>query len=275
MRKLKAEILVFVAVMLVAMMSTLAYGQTSTSTGQTSTPSTTTKKKTTAKKKSSTAGATAAKGNASATSSTAQPTAVFDTTMGKLTCTLYPKEAPKTVANFVGLANGTKEWTDPMKGTKKKGVPLYDGTIFHRVIPNFMIQGGDPIGNGTGSPGYNFEDEFSPNLQFDRPGRLAMANSGPNTNGSQFFITEVPTPHQNNKHTIFGQCDEASQALVQKIARVATGANDKPREAIKINHITITGMPAAAAKKPAARSTSKSKSSPAKKTAPSSGSVPK
>ena len=182
--------------------------------------------------------------------------------MGKLTCALFPKEAPKTVANFVGLANGTKEWTNPFTHEKKKGVPLYDGTIFHRVIPNFMIQGGDPIGNGTGDPGYSFEDEFSPTLQFDRPGRLAMANSGPGTNGSQFFITEVPVPHLNNHHTIFGQCDDASVALVQKIARVPTGQNDKPLEAVKIKHITITGMPAAGAKKPATKTgtTSKTKS---------------
>ena len=237
-------------------LSTTGYTQTSTGSSTTQTTAPTTKKKTASK--SSAPSTDAAKTDA--TTPAAQPTAVFDTTVGKLTCTLFPKEAPKTVANFVGLANGTKEWTDRYSGKKKTGVPLYDGTIFHRVIPNFMIQGGDPLGNGTGDPGYSFEDEFSPALQFDRPGRLAMANSGPSTNGSQFFITEVPVPHLNNKHTIFGQCDDASIALVQKIARVPTGQNDKPLEAVKIKHITITGMPAAPTKKPAAKPASKSKS---------------
>ena len=115
-------------------------------------------------------------------------TAILETTAGKLTCKLFGNQAPKTVANFVGLAEGTKEWTNPASHAKKHGVPLYDGTIFHRVIPNFMIQGGDPLGNGAGDPGYSFEDEFVSTLRFDRPGRLAMANSGPGTNGSQFFI---------------------------------------------------------------------------------------
>jgi peptidyl-prolyl cis-trans isomerase A (cyclophilin A) len=119
-------------------------------------------------------------------------------------------------------------------------VPLYDGTIFHRVIPNFMIQGGDPAGDGTGDPGYKFKDEIVPTLTFDRPGRLAMANSGPNTNGSQFFITEVPTPHLNGHHTIFGQCDDATVELVKKIARMATDPRtDRPFRPVKINHITI------------------------------------
>jgi peptidyl-prolyl cis-trans isomerase A (cyclophilin A) len=175
------------------------------------------------------------------------PTAVFDTTAGKLTCVLFPDQAPKTVANFIGLANGTKDWKNPMTGQTKHGVPLYTGTIFHRVIPNFMIQGGDPIGNGTGSPGYTFEDEFSPTLKFDRPGRLAMANSGPGTNGSQFFITEVPTPHLNNHHTVFGQCNAASVALVKKIARMPNDARtNRPFDPVKINSITITGTGGAA-----------------------------
>ncbi len=182
---------------------------------------------------------------------TDQPTAIFDTTAGKLTCTLFPKQAPKTVENFIGLANGSKEWTDPFSHQQQKGVPLYDGTIFHRVIPNFMIQGGDPQGNGQGNPGYSFEDEFSPDLSFDRPGRLAMANSGPATNGSQFFITEVPTPHLDNRHTIFGQCDDASVELVRKIARMPRGENDLPDQPVKINHITFQGIakPAPAVKK--------------------------
>src|SRR6516162_8278030 len=133
------------------------------------------------------------------------PYARFETTEGNFTIELFEKDAPKTVANFIGLADGTKEWTDPRTGEKTKK-PYYDGLAFHRVIANFMIQGGDPLGNGTGGPGYSFKDEFS-DLTFDQPGRLAMANSGPATNGSQFFITEVPTPHLNGKHTIFAQCD--------------------------------------------------------------------
>jgi len=171
--------------------------------------------------------------------SAAEPTAVFDTTMGTLRCKLFPKEAPKTVANFIGLADGTKDWKDPATGQTKHGVPLYSGTIFHRVIPGFMIQGGDPLGSGFGDPGYKFADEFVPSLTFDRPGRLAMANSGPNTNGSQFFITDVPTPHLNGRHTIFGQCDDASVELVKKIARVPKGPGDKPTTPVRINKIVI------------------------------------
>jgi peptidyl-prolyl cis-trans isomerase A (cyclophilin A) len=168
------------------------------------------------------------------------PTAVFDTTAGTLRCTLFEKQTPETVANFIGLATGTKDWKNPVSGAMKHGVPLYDGTIFHRVIPEFMIQGGDPAGNGSGDPGYKFRDEIVPTLTFDRPGRLAMANSGPGTNGSQFFITEVPTPHLNGHHTIFGQCDDASVTLVRQIARMARDpSNDKPFRPVKINHITI------------------------------------
>ena len=180
----------------------------------------------------------------------ARPKAIIETSMGNLSCVLYEKEAPKTVANFIGLAEGTKEWTHPMTRSKKKGVPLYSGTIFHRVIPQFMIQGGDPKGDGTGDPGYSFEDEFVPTVRFDRPGRLAMANSGPATNGSQFFITEAPTPHLNNRHTIFGQCDTASVLLVRKIARVPRNpGDDKPFRPVKLNKITIV-RPGAAAKTP-------------------------
>ena len=171
--------------------------------------------------------------------SSGEPTAVFETTMGTLRCKLFPKEAPKTVANFIGLADGTKDWTDPATGQKKHGVPLYSGTIFHRVIPNFMIQGGDPLGKGFGDPGYRFEDEIVASLTFDRPGRLAMANSGPNTNGSQFFITDVPTPHLNGHHTIFGQCDDASVEVVKKIARVPRDARDMPTTPVRINKIVI------------------------------------
>ncbi len=168
----------------------------------------------------------------------AEPTAIFETTAGNITCTLFPDKAPATVANFIGLATGTKEWKDPTTGKMMKGVPLYNGTIFHRVIPNFMIQGGDPAGNGTGDPGYSFKDEFTPDLTFDQPGRLAMANSGPNTNGSQFFITEVPTPHLNNHHTIFGQCQDLD--VVKKIARLAADPrNNKPYDPPKIIRIKI------------------------------------
>jgi peptidyl-prolyl cis-trans isomerase A (cyclophilin A) len=176
--------------------------------------------------------------------SAAEPTAVFETTMGTLRCKLFPKEAPKTVANFIGLADGTKDWKDPATGQTKHGVPLYSGTIFHRVIPDFMIQGGDPLGTGTGDPGYRFEDEIVPSLTFDRPGRLAMANAGPGTNGSQFFITEKPTPWLNGHHTIFGQCDEARAELVKKIARVPAGPGNKPITPVRINKIVIERKPA-------------------------------
>ncbi len=148
------------------------------------------------------------------------PTALLDTSMGRLTCKLYSKQAPITVANFIGLSDGTKDWVDPTSLKKVHGQPFYSGTTFHRVIPNFMIQGGDRMGNGMGDPGYLFADEIDPTLTFDEPGRLAMANSGPSTNGSQFFITEAPVPELNGKHTIFGQCDAHSVLLVASIARV-------------------------------------------------------
>jgi peptidyl-prolyl cis-trans isomerase A (cyclophilin A) len=169
------------------------------------------------------------------------PTAVIDTTAGKLTCTLFQDKAPIGVANFIGLATGTKDWTSPITHQKKHGVPLYDGTIFHRVIPNFMIQGGDPMGTGTGDPGYVFKNETSSDLKFDRPGRLAYANAGPDTNGSQFFITEAAYPSLNGGYTIFGQCDDATVKLVKEIARMGRDSNDKPYKPVKINHITITG----------------------------------
>ena len=185
-----------------------------------------------------------------------QPTAVIDTTAGKLTCKLFPDKAPIGVANFEGLSDGTKDWTSPVTHAKKHGVPLYDGTICHRVIPNFMIQCGDPAGNGSGDLGYQFKTETSPDLKFDRPGRLAYANSGPNTatNGSQFFITEVPYPSLNGGYTIFGQCDDASVALVKQIARMGRDSNDRPFKPVKINHITVTkggSAPTATMKKPA------------------------
>jgi len=184
-----------------------------------------------------------------------QPTAVIDTTAGKLTCKLFPDKAPIGVANFEGLADGSKDWKSPVTHAKKTGVPLYDGTICHRVIPNFMIQCGDPAGDGSGDPGYQFKNETSPDLKFDRPGRLAYANAGPDTNGSQFFITEAAYPSLNGGYTIFGQCDDASVALVKQIARMGRDSNDKPFKPIKINHITVTkgaAAPAANIKKPAA-----------------------
>jgi peptidyl-prolyl cis-trans isomerase A (cyclophilin A) len=167
------------------------------------------------------------------------PTVVLDTSMGRITCRLFDKEAPLTVANFIGLAEGTKPWTDPVSKQKMKAKPFYDGTTFHRVIPQFMIQGGDPTGTGTGDPGYMFADEFDPNLNFDVPGRMAMANSGPGTNGSQFFITEVPTTHLNQKHTIFGQCDEPSLSVVSSIARVQRDTEDKPLQPVILNKVSI------------------------------------
>ncbi|MFZ0902211.1 MAG: peptidylprolyl isomerase [Candidatus Sulfotelmatobacter sp.] len=186
-----------------------------------------------------------------------QPTAIIETSVGNMTCTLFPNKAPIGVENFIGLATGTKDWKT-VRGVTKHGVPLYDGTIFHRVIPGFMIQGGDPAGDGTGDPGYKFKNEVSSDLLFDKPGRLAYANAGPNTNGSQFFITEVATPHLNGSYTIFGQCDAATVALVKEIAHMATDpSNDRPFRPVKISHIKIVRGEAApaAAKKPAASAT--------------------
>src|SRR6202163_1936402 len=187
-----------------------------------------------------------------ATTTAAQPTAVIETTAGKLTSTLFSDVAPIGVANFIGLAQGTKDWTNPISHAKKHGVPLYDGTIFHRVIPDFMIQGGDPAGSGSGDVGFEFKNETSPTLKFDRPGRLAYANAGPGTNGSQFFITEVPYPSLNGGYTLFGQCDEPSIALVKQIARMGRDANDRPYRPVKITHIVITKGGAPAAKPSAA-----------------------
>lgn len=164
--------------------------------------------------------------------------ATMETTQGTIKIRLFHKEAPKTVANFVGLAEGTKEYTDPKTGNKTKG-HFYDGLIFHRVIPGFMIQGGDPLGTGTGGPGYEFEDEFSPNLRHNKPGILSMANAGPGTNGSQFFITDAPTPHLDNRHSVFGEVTDGLD-VVKKIANVSRNAMDKPKEDVKITKLTIT-----------------------------------
>jgi peptidyl-prolyl cis-trans isomerase A (cyclophilin A) len=163
--------------------------------------------------------------------------AQFETTEGSFTVRLFEKEAPQTVANFVGLAEGTKEWRDPSSGQKKTG-PYYDGIIFHRVISGFMIQGGDRLGTGTGGPGYNFGDEFHPSLRHSRAGILSMANAGPNTNGSQFFITLGPTPHLDNRHSVFGEVVEGMD-VVKKIGSVPTGSQDRPVKPVVMNRVTI------------------------------------
>ena len=167
------------------------------------------------------------------------PTIVIDTTMGRLTCKTFDRQAPNAVANFIGLAEGTKDWTVNATHAKQHGKRFYDGLTFHRVIPGFMIQGGDPVGDGTGDPGYYFDDEITPGLTFSMGGRLAYANSGPNTNGSQFFITEDAFAELNGKYTIFGQCDAHSTLLVASIARVARDSNDKPTTPVAIQRVTI------------------------------------
>lgn len=161
------------------------------------------------------------------------------TNHGEITVNLFSNHAPKTVDNFVELAEGSREWVDPSTGNRTTD-RLYDGTTFHRVIAGFMIQGGDPLGNGTGGPGYTFKDEFHPELVFDRPYLLAMANAGPNTNGSQFFITVGPQPHLNRRHTIFGEvADAESRQVVDSIAAVPTGRADQPVEPVVIESVSI------------------------------------
>ncbi|MDP9052299.1 MAG: peptidylprolyl isomerase [Acidobacteriota bacterium] len=167
------------------------------------------------------------------------PTIIIDTTMGRLTCKTFDKQAPNAVANFIGLAEGTKDWTLAADNKKQHGKRFYDGLSFHRVIPGFMIQGGDPVGDGTGDPGYFFDNETDPALTFSVPGRLAYANSGPNTNGSQFFITENAVPDLDGKYSIFGQCDAHSTLIAASIARVERNASDKPTAPVVINHVTI------------------------------------
>ena len=165
--------------------------------------------------------------------------ATLKTNKGDIVVHLFPNHAPKTVDNFVGLAEGTQEYTDSRTGETTTG-RFYDGLGFHRVIDGFMIQGGDPLGTGTGGPGYTFKDEFHPELSFDRPYLLAMANAGPATNGSQFFITVTPTPHLNNRHTIFGEVEDAqSQAVVDAIATTRTGRGDKPVDPVVIETVEI------------------------------------
>jgi len=163
--------------------------------------------------------------------------ALFSTTEGDFVIKLYDQEAPKTVENSVGLAEGTKAWTDPSTG-QPANRPFYNGLIFHRVIDGFMIQGGCPLGRGTGGPGYQFADEFAPGLRHDRAGILSMANAGPNTNGSQFFITLAPTPHLDRRHSVFGEVVEGLD-VVKKIGRVPTGRQDRPVKDVVINTVTI------------------------------------
>jgi peptidyl-prolyl cis-trans isomerase A (cyclophilin A) len=165
-------------------------------------------------------------------------TATLQTSEGTIVLRLFPDQAPKTVSNFVELAEGTREWTDPQT-RRPSSDKLYDGTIFHRVIPNFMIQGGDPLGTGTGGPGYKFGDEFHPDLSFNRPYLLAMANAGPGTNGSQFFITTVPTPWLNRKHTIFGEVIEGAD-VVDRISQAKTQAGDRPVTDVVLESVTVT-----------------------------------
>jgi len=172
--------------------------------------------------------------------------ATLKTSEGDIVVHLYSKDAPKTVANFVGLATGEKEWTDP-KTHQKTRRPLYDGTIFHRVIPNFMIQGGDPLGTGVGDPGYRFEDEFKSALKFEKVGLLAMANSGPGTNGSQFFITVAKTPWLNNKHTIFGEVVSGYE-VVEKISTVPSGQANRPNKEVTLTKVVVSDKPPKSAK---------------------------
>jgi len=163
--------------------------------------------------------------------------AIFETSQGTIVARLFAKEAPQTVANFIDLAEGTKEFTDPATGKKAKR-PFYDGLAFHRVIPNFMIQGGCPVGNGTGGPGYRFADEFHPSLRHEGPGKLSMANSGPGTNGSQFFITVAATPWLDNRHTIFGDVIEGKD-VATKISELPRDSSDRPRTPVTLEHVRI------------------------------------
>jgi len=160
------------------------------------------------------------------------------TSLGTIVVRLEEQRAPKTVKNFVGLASGAQEWTDPATGKVQKGVAYYDGTVFHRVIPDFMIQGGDRLGQGTGGPGYRFEDEFHPELRHSGAGVLSMANAGPGTNGSQFFITDRATPHLDNRHSVFGQAVTGVD-VVKAIARVQTGARDKPAKDVVLQRVEV------------------------------------
>ena len=166
--------------------------------------------------------------------------ATFDTTEGEIVVKLFTKDAPKTVENFVGLATGEKDWVHPQTRAAQSGVPLYDGTVFHRCIGNFMVQGGDPLGKGTGGPGYQFEDEFGSGRKFDKPGLLAMANAGPNTNGSQFFITVAATSWLTNHHTIFGEVVKGYDVVDKVANQLPKDAGDRPKKDVRINHLKIS-----------------------------------
>jgi peptidyl-prolyl cis-trans isomerase A (cyclophilin A) len=194
------------------------------------------------------------------------PTAVLDTSMGRMTCGLYAKEAPIAVANFIGLATGTKEFTNPVTHKHVRGKPFYNGSTFHRVIPGFMVQAGDPTGTGMGDPGYFFNDEIDPKLTFNVAGRLAMANAGPNTNGSQFFITVGPQPALDQHYTIFGQCDPASVLVAESITQVPRDSQDKPLDPVYLNKVTIVQpgqpMPPAPAPSPQAPPTAPAPTQP-------------
>jgi cyclophilin family peptidyl-prolyl cis-trans isomerase len=273
---LQRSILTLLTLLVTALASTAQTAPKSTKTGSASTS---------AQKK---GGSSTAKPAAPAATPGEHPTAVIHTSAGDLKCELFPDKAPKATSNFIGLATGKKVWTDPATGKEVHNRPLYNGVSFHRVIPGFMIQGGDPQGNGQGGPGYKFEDELLPDLLFDKPGRLAMANSGPNTNGSQFFITEGPTPFLNpcfdeggcmggrrpkgSGYTIFGQCDDSSVELVKKIAagpcqggQACSGGNSSPQNPVHITSIAISGVSPAkpAAKSPAHKKTTKTGTKPA------------
>ena len=168
----------------------------------------------------------------------ANPTATLHTNHGDITVELFEERAPNTVGNFIGLATGSKEWTDPETGDTVKNEPLYDDVLFHRVIEDFMIQGGDPTGTGRGGPGYEFDDEFHDELTHDKAGILSMANSGPNTNGSQFFITLDATPHLDGKHSVFGEVTDGMD-VVEEIGSVPTGRNDEPREDVVLESVDV------------------------------------
>ena len=183
--------------------------------------------------------ATVSLGNAAETPEKKGPVyATLKTSMGDIVIQLFEDKAPKTVANFVGLASGTKEWTDPKTGEKVKR-PLYNGTIFHRVIPGFMIQGGDPLGNGTGGPGFRFEDEFHPDLRHTKGGILSMANAGPNTNGSQFFITLAPTLHLDNRHSVFGEVVKGQEVVIA-IGNASRDMRDRPIKDVVLKEVVIS-----------------------------------
>jgi peptidyl-prolyl cis-trans isomerase A (cyclophilin A) len=185
-----------------------------------------------------TTGAVRAQEAAGAKKAAGKPYAKFDTSMGAFTVELFEQDAPKTVANFIGLVNGTKEWTDPKTNEKVKK-PYYNGLAFHRVIANFMIQGGDPLGTGTGGPGYTFADEFQSGRKLEKAGILAMANRGPNTNGGQFFITLAPTPWLNGKHTVFGEVTDGMDIIEKIGATKTTKPGDKPVTPIVIKTVKI------------------------------------